>query len=124
MKIPASLYEAARVDGANAIHEFFTVTLPGLRYELQVVLVLTVIGTLGTFDEIYVMTGGGPGTATTVPAYLDLAPHVPDEPGRIGRGARHRVDADHLRGHLGPEPPDGTGRRHVSTTTTSRTQVT
>jgi raffinose/stachyose/melibiose transport system permease protein len=70
MKIPASLYEAARVDGANALREFFAVTLPGLRYELQVVLVLTVIGTLGTFDEVYVMTGGGPGTATTVPAYL------------------------------------------------------
>jgi raffinose/stachyose/melibiose transport system permease protein len=70
MKIPTSLYEAARVDGANAVREFFAVTLPGLRYELQVVLVLTVIGTLGTFDEVYVMTGGGPGTATTVPAYL------------------------------------------------------
>jgi raffinose/stachyose/melibiose transport system permease protein len=70
MKIPASLYEAARVDGANAIREFFAVTLPGLRYELQVVLVLSVIGTLGTFDEVYVMTNGGPGTATTVPAYL------------------------------------------------------
>ena len=70
MKIPASLYEAARVDGANAVREFFAVTLPGLRYELQVVLVLTVIGTLGTFDEVYVLTGGGPGTATSVPAYL------------------------------------------------------
>jgi raffinose/stachyose/melibiose transport system permease protein len=69
MKIPASLYEAARVDGANAVHEFFAVTLPGLRYELQVVLVLSVIGTLGTFDEIYVMTAGGPGTSTSVPAY-------------------------------------------------------
>jgi raffinose/stachyose/melibiose transport system permease protein len=70
MKIPASLYEAARVDGANALREFFAVTLPGLRYELQVVLVLSVIGTLGTFDEIYVLTSGGPGTATMVPAYL------------------------------------------------------
>jgi raffinose/stachyose/melibiose transport system permease protein len=70
MKIPASLYEAARVDGANAVREFFAVTLPGLRYELQVVLVLTVIGTLGTFDEVYIMTNGGPGTATTVPAYV------------------------------------------------------
>ena len=70
MKIPASLYEAARVDGASAVREFFAVTLPGLRYELQVVLVLSVIGTLDTFDEIYVMTGGGPGTATSVPAYL------------------------------------------------------
>jgi raffinose/stachyose/melibiose transport system permease protein len=70
MKIPASLYEAAWVDGASAVREFFAVTLPGLRYELQVVLVLSVIGTLGTFDEIYVMTSGGPGTATSVPAYL------------------------------------------------------
>ena len=69
-KIPASLYEAARVDGASAVREFFAVTLPGLRYELQVVLVLSVIGTLDTFDEIFVLTGGGPGTATTVPAYL------------------------------------------------------
>ncbi len=69
MKIPASLYEAARVDGANAVREFFAVTLPGLRYELTVVLVLTVIGALGTFDEVYVMTGGGPGTATSVPAF-------------------------------------------------------
>jgi raffinose/stachyose/melibiose transport system permease protein len=69
MKISASLYEAARVDGANAWREFWAVTFPGLRYELQVVLVLSVIGTLDTFDEVYVMTGGGPGTATTVPAY-------------------------------------------------------
>jgi len=69
MKIPTSLYEAARVDGANAWREFFAVTLPGLRHELTVVLVLTVIGALGTFDEIYVMTAGGPGTATTVPAF-------------------------------------------------------
>jgi raffinose/stachyose/melibiose transport system permease protein len=70
MKIPASLYEAARVDGAGAFREFFAVTLPGLRYELQVVIILTVIGTLGTFDEVYVMTGGGPGNATSVPAYI------------------------------------------------------
>jgi raffinose/stachyose/melibiose transport system permease protein len=69
MKIPASLYEAARVDGANAVREFFAVTLPGLRYELTVVLILTVIGALGAFDEVYVMTGGGPGTSTSVPAF-------------------------------------------------------
>jgi raffinose/stachyose/melibiose transport system permease protein len=69
MKIPVSLYEAARVDGANAVREFFSVTLPGLRHELTFVLVLSVIGALGTFDEIYVMTSGGPGTATSVPAF-------------------------------------------------------
>jgi raffinose/stachyose/melibiose transport system permease protein len=69
MKIPASLYEAARVDGANAWREFWAVTLPGLRYELTVVVVLTIIDALGTFDEVFVMTGGGPGTATYVPAF-------------------------------------------------------
>lgn len=69
MKIPASLYEAARVDGAGPFREFFAVTLPGLRNELTVVLVLTVIDALSTFDLVYVMTGGGPGTATSVPAF-------------------------------------------------------
>jgi raffinose/stachyose/melibiose transport system permease protein len=69
MKIPASLYEAARVDGANAWQEFRAVTLPGLRYELTVVVVLTMIDALGTFDEVFVMTAGGPGTATYVPAF-------------------------------------------------------
>jgi raffinose/stachyose/melibiose transport system permease protein len=69
MKIPPSLYEAARVDGAGPIREFFVVTLPGLRNELTVVLVLTIIDALGTFDLVYVMTGGGPGTSTSVPAF-------------------------------------------------------
>lgn len=69
MKIPASLYEAARVDGAGPVREFFAVTLPGLRNELTVILVLTVIDALSTFDLIYVMTSGGPGTATSVPAF-------------------------------------------------------
>jgi raffinose/stachyose/melibiose transport system permease protein len=85
MKIPASLYEAARVDGANAWHEFWTVTLPGLRYELTVVVVLTMIDALGTFDEVYVMTGGGPGTATTVPAFEVY--HLAFEIGQVGAAA-------------------------------------
>jgi raffinose/stachyose/melibiose transport system permease protein len=69
MKIPPSLYEAARVDGAGAVREFFVVTLPGLRNELTVVAVLTIIDALGTFDLVYVLTGGGPGTSTSVPAF-------------------------------------------------------
>ncbi len=69
MKIPASLYEAARVDGAGPVREFLAVTLPGLRHELTVALVLTVIDALSTFDLVYVMTSGGPGTATSVPAF-------------------------------------------------------
>ena len=67
-KIPLSLYDAARVDGAGAVREFFAVTLPGLRNELVVALGLTLIAALRTFDIIYVTTLGGPGTSTTVPS--------------------------------------------------------
>ena len=67
-KIPRSLYDAARVDGAGPVREFFAVTLPGLRGELAVALTLTTIAALRTFDLVYVTTGGGPGDATTVPA--------------------------------------------------------
>jgi raffinose/stachyose/melibiose transport system permease protein len=69
-KIPTTLYEAARVDGAGRVREFFAVTLPGLRSELAVALTLATITALRTFDLIYVSTAGGPGTATTVPSVL------------------------------------------------------
>jgi raffinose/stachyose/melibiose transport system permease protein len=69
-KIPLDLYDAARVDGAGAVREFFAVTLPSLRNELVVVLTLTVIFALRNFDLIFVSTGGGPGDSTTVPSLL------------------------------------------------------
>lgn len=69
-QIPRSLYEAARVEGAGIVREFFAVTLPGIRNQFAVALTVTVIGALNTFDLIYVMTSGGPGTQTTVPSYL------------------------------------------------------
>jgi raffinose/stachyose/melibiose transport system permease protein len=69
-KIPLSLYEAARVDGAGPVREFFAVTLPGLRSELAVALTLTTIMALRSFDLIYVATNGGPGSTTTVPGVL------------------------------------------------------
>jgi raffinose/stachyose/melibiose transport system permease protein len=68
-KIPTSLYDAARVDGAGPMREFFVVTLPGLRNEIVVCLVLTTTTALRSFDLVYVMTGGGPGTSTSVPSY-------------------------------------------------------
>lgn len=68
-RIPKSLYDAARVDGAGAVREFFAVTLPGIRGEISVALVITVIGALRSFDVVYVTTQGGPGNATAVPAY-------------------------------------------------------
>ena len=67
-KIPTSLYDAARVDGAGPIREFRAVTLPGLRNEIVVVLVLTMIAALRNFDLVFVTTAGGPGDSTKVPA--------------------------------------------------------
>lgn len=69
-KIPTSLYDAARVDGAGVLREFFAVTLPALRGEIVVVLTLTMIWALRTFDLIYVTTRAGPGEATDVPAFI------------------------------------------------------
>jgi raffinose/stachyose/melibiose transport system permease protein len=69
-RIPASRYEAARVDGAGPVKEFFAVTLPALRGELAVALSLTVIDALRAFDIIFVTTKGGPGSSTTVPSLL------------------------------------------------------
>ena len=69
-KIPQSLYDAARVDGAGPVREFFAVTLPGLRAEIAVALTLTTIAALRNFDLVYITTRGGPGGATSVPAYV------------------------------------------------------
>lgn len=68
-RIPDDLYEAARLDGAGPVSEFFAITLPSVRAEITTALVLTIIAALKTFDLVYVTTGGGPGTATTVPSY-------------------------------------------------------
>jgi raffinose/stachyose/melibiose transport system permease protein len=68
-KIPQSLYDAARVDGAGAVREFFAVTLPNLRGEIAVALTLTTIAALRNFDLVYITTQGGPGNATSVPAF-------------------------------------------------------
>ncbi len=68
-RIPNELYEAARLDGANPVAEFFAVTLPAVRGEIATALVLTIIAALKTFDLVYMTTSGGPGSATTVPSY-------------------------------------------------------
>ncbi len=68
-KIPQSLYDAARVDGAGPVREFFAVTLPALRGEIGVALTLTMIQALRNFDIVYITTKGGPGDQTSVPAF-------------------------------------------------------
>jgi ABC-type sugar transport system permease subunit len=62
--IDGSLYEAARVDGAGPWRQFTGITLPLLRPALLVALVFRTLDAFRVFDLIYVLTGGGPGTAT------------------------------------------------------------
>ncbi len=62
--IDPSLYEAARVDGASAGRQFVEITLPLVRPALLVALLFRALDGLRVFDLIYVLTGGGPGTAT------------------------------------------------------------
>ncbi|MFI7643197.1 carbohydrate ABC transporter permease [Nonomuraea sp. NPDC049400] len=69
-KIDGSLYEAARIDGAGAIRQFRSVTLPGLRNEIGVCVTITVIAALASFDVVYLATQGGPGTQTMVPGVM------------------------------------------------------
>jgi raffinose/stachyose/melibiose transport system permease protein len=67
-KIPESLYEAATLDGAGAARKFASVTLPSLRNEFTVIVILMIINALNTYPMIAAATAGGPGYATMVPA--------------------------------------------------------
>jgi alpha-1,4-digalacturonate transport system permease protein len=62
--IPGELYEAASIDGASPWRQFWHITLPLWMPMLLVVIVLSVIRAVQVFDLIFVLTGGGPGTAT------------------------------------------------------------
>lgn len=62
--IPPDLYEAAEMDGTSAERVFWRITLPLLWPNMLVVIVLALIRGVQVFDEVYVLTGGGPGTAT------------------------------------------------------------
>jgi raffinose/stachyose/melibiose transport system permease protein len=70
-QIPAALYEAAQIDGAGRVRQFFTITLPQLKYTIITSSTLMVVGSLTFFDLIFVLTEGGPGDATRVLA-LDM----------------------------------------------------
>ncbi len=66
-RIDPSLYEAARLDGAGAVRQFRSVTLPSLRAEIGVAVTVTIISALASFDVVYLATQGGPGYQTLVP---------------------------------------------------------
>jgi raffinose/stachyose/melibiose transport system permease protein len=69
-RVEPELYEAASLDGASAWQRLRHITVPMIRPEIFVVLVTTTIATLKIFGPIYVLTDGGPGTATIVPSYF------------------------------------------------------
>jgi raffinose/stachyose/melibiose transport system permease protein len=68
-QISVDLYDAVEIDGANEFQQFLAVTFPGLRSELGVALVTTLIDSMRMFGLIFVMTRGGPGRETNVIAY-------------------------------------------------------
>jgi raffinose/stachyose/melibiose transport system permease protein len=63
-QIPGSLYEAAQIDGAGRVQQFFAITLPQLKYTIITSSTLMVVGSLAYFDLVFVLTGGGPGYST------------------------------------------------------------
>jgi len=69
-RVDTALYEAAKVDGANWLQRFVSITTPMLAPEIFVVVLTTAIAALKVFAPIYVLTDGGPNDATVVPSYL------------------------------------------------------
>jgi len=69
--IPKSLYESAEIDGAGAWSKFRYITLPGIKYVILVVCLLSAIWTFGEFETVFFLTNGGPGYIThIIPIYI------------------------------------------------------
>lgn len=66
--ISGDLYEAAVMDGAGPLQQFFRIDLPLVFPQLRLVLITTIIDALGSFENVMVLTGGGPGDYSMVPA--------------------------------------------------------
>ena len=69
--IETSVYEAARIDGANEVHSFFKITIPLLKPTILLTAIMSTTGTLQLFDESLNLTSGGPGRSTmTISHYI------------------------------------------------------
>ncbi|MBI4790075.1 MAG: sugar ABC transporter permease [Chloroflexi bacterium] len=77
--VPEELLDAARVDGASALRRFFQIELPLIRNQMRVLIVLTFIFYLRSFDAPLIMTNGGPGTAGTLVPGLQMYRAVRDD---------------------------------------------
>lgn len=67
--IPEDVYEAARVDGASSIRQFFSITVPLISPTTFFLAIMGIIGSFKVFDQISVLTQGGPGSSSSVMAY-------------------------------------------------------
>ncbi len=65
-QVDPTLYEAARVDGANGLQELIHVSIPGICQTIAFVLIMTIMWSFLTFDYVYVMTNGGPANSTEI----------------------------------------------------------
>ncbi|WP_243126331.1 carbohydrate ABC transporter permease [[Clostridium] hylemonae] len=80
--IPAELYEAADIDGANAVKKFFYITVPEIKDTILINTIITVTGSIREYDEVFVTTNGGPGYASeTLATYLYKAGFRNDQMG-------------------------------------------
>ncbi len=64
--VPTEIYESAKIDGANSVQSFFKITIPMIKSTILMNTTVTIIGAFMVFDEVYVMTSGGPGKSTEV----------------------------------------------------------
>jgi xylobiose transport system permease protein len=69
-QIPEVLHQAAAIDGAGRVRQFFSITLPQLRHTMAMSSVLMVVGSLTYFETVLILTQGGPGTDTAILPYL------------------------------------------------------
>ena len=88
-EIPHELYEAASIDKAGKLAQFRHVTLPSLRNTLIFVVMITTIFSLRLFDQVYLMTAGGPLDSTTTVMYLSVTKAFKD--GNVGSSSAMTV---------------------------------
>jgi xylobiose transport system permease protein len=70
-QVPQMLYDAATIDGAGRVAQFFRITLPQLKNTIITSSVVMIVGSLTFFDTVLILTNGGPGTDTTIlPFYM------------------------------------------------------
>jgi len=68
--IPATMHDAAMIDGANSLERFLHIDLPMLRGQIKIVVILLIINSIQYFVPVLIMTKGGPGTATMLPGLV------------------------------------------------------